>query len=204
MRVPDYSPIIDSDLHPYEIGENWYNFRDETYHHYDNYSQAFCKWGAENCTSEIRDNVLSKYSRPTYKLEPKSAANPGEIVNAYYSGLPMFGDANNPEDYTKVIGPILQERLGSGVYRNITLEGHEMHPGEIIRMWVNINGFAHIRTHGVGLNKSENFLRNDSKLSYVGRSLEKFKAGKNDELGPKAFQTMDREAYKYWRKNYGN
>ncbi|TDR23746.1 SpvB/TcaC N-terminal domain-containing protein [Marinicella litoralis] len=200
--VPHDNFTPNSESHPYENGEYRYNSEDETYHHYDEYSNGFCYWGANNCTAEIRDDVLSKYSRPTYKLMPKDAASPDEIVDAHYSGL--LGDINDPDAYTKVIGPIKQQKLGEGIYRNITLKGHEMHPGEIIRKWVNINGVAHIRTHGVGLNKSENFLRNDMKTWFLGRQIEKFKASKNDELGPKAFQTMDREAFKYWSNKYGN
>ena len=200
--------------HPFDSSERRYNPDDPTYHHYDVYSQGFCDWGASNCTAEIRDDVLSKFSRPTLRLAPENAVGPGEVTNAYYSGL--IGDVNNPDDFTKIIGQIYQEKLGPGIYRNITIEGHQMHPGEIIRKWVNINGKAHIMTHGVGLNKS--LLRyggnnnipstlysgSTNAASFFNQKLEKFKASKNDKLGPKAFQTMDRQAYKYWSNTYDN
>ena len=169
---------------------------DVTFHHYDVLNKI-CDIGTKACEIDlIRDEVLKLFSYPSKRMAPTPASLDGRPVVVYIAG-PIIEDAGDPRSYDTPGGRVVQAAINDGI-RNTTLKDHFAYPGTISRMVIQKEGALYFFTHGIGLNKV--FGLEQETL----RGLHMLFALVNDVYGPKAFDTLDKQAIEYWKEKYVN
>ena len=109
--------------HYYVDGDQQWDQTDPTFHQYDTFN-PICTIGDKNCTMDVLNETLEKFSYPAEGMKPVPVDFSG--ISMAYVIRPFIDDVEDPSDYTMELGPIKQVRLYSGGIQNQTQEGHKM------------------------------------------------------------------------------
>lgn len=178
-------------------GDGLFNPIDKSYHHYD-VSTKLCSLSEANCTlATVRDDVARRFSYPARMLQPNLTSIPGPSQPVFVAS-PMF--TGIPAAYIIPAGPINQRFIQSppwaGGTQNLTEPPHISYPGTISRYVEQKNNALYMFTHGIGINRAKCTLTNASAAYHI------FLAKQNDQYGPGAFKTLDKQLIRYWRRNF--
>jgi hypothetical protein len=193
-------------IHPSYPGDELLAENDRTFHHYD-VDTTVCQQTEPGCTKSELDNLLRKYSYPSFRLQANLTRVDNEQTLFVFGPL---GSTSNARDYVVPGGPIRQEFLTTsgfhqGAVRNRTIFPHPFFPGFISRkIFVQPDGL-HVFTHGIGLNRL--FRGPEPNLGCVDLPREQTNGLNillgflNDFIGPKVFKQLDREMAKAYRRS---
>lgn len=201
-----------STAHPPAPGDELFDRRDPTFHHYDVKTKV-CSVGQPNCdliaTNSYSYKGLRAFTYPSYKLQETYTAVDGSPVSVY---VPLTGpfQLDNPDAYTMYFGTITQRFVGSGYWKdavqNVTTPSHTVYPGTIARKMYQEGNFIYVKTHGMGVNKTWCIPEVPFPLPTISAvpAVRMIIAASNDNFGAKTFATLDRQMLKAFRLQNGH
>jgi hypothetical protein len=180
--------------HPPAPGDELYDRKDPTFHHYDVRTKV-CDIGQPNCnltaTVSYATGGLRGFTHPSERLQQLLTAVDGSRLPVY---VPIWRPwaADTPSAYTNYFGDITQRFAQTGYWiqgvQNVTTSDHWVYPGTIIRKVFQEGNAIYVRTHGMGLNRLWCYTANSDDLARVGRMVVAFS---NDRFGTTTFETLD-------------
>jgi len=208
LYIPDHF-VQNSVPHPPAPGDELYDQRDPTFHHYDVRNKV-CDVGQQACNvvsaSAYSYKGLRAFTFPSYKLQATSTPVDGSELTVYVA---VPGRTDNPDNFTIWFGIVTQREVQTGYWsggiQNVTTWQHWVYPGTIVRKIFQEGNSLYVRTHGMGVNHfwclPASPISPTAAAAVYGTRM--IVAASNDYYGAKTFHTLDVKMIKEFRIQNG-